>query len=134
MMVSSPLLSFKSNAFPVTEGEDAATNPGIFGKSLAEWLSKRLQERGFEADPPFPEDWGWYVPLSKQDLLLALGCASSPHRTDAWMVYAFTEVGFFRRIRRKGVAELAVRDLIGTVREVLSNEAAVTNIRSEDEG
>jgi hypothetical protein len=55
------MLSFESTAFAVVEGEDTETNPGIFGKALAEWLSARLNERGVKANPPFAEDWGWCV-------------------------------------------------------------------------
>lgn len=31
-MKQSPILTFRSSAFPPEEGEDEATNPGIFGR------------------------------------------------------------------------------------------------------
>ena len=40
-MPQGPMLTFQSSAFPVVKGEDDETNPGIYGRSLAEWLSKR---------------------------------------------------------------------------------------------
>ena len=42
-MKQSPLLEFESSAFAVMPGEDEETNPGIYGKALAQWLADRLR-------------------------------------------------------------------------------------------
>jgi hypothetical protein len=43
-MKQTPLLEFESSAFPVIPGEDDETNPGIYGKALAQWLAEQLRE------------------------------------------------------------------------------------------
>lgn len=37
----------RSSAFPIEPGEDANTNPGVFGLSLANYLTARMQLRGW---------------------------------------------------------------------------------------
>ena len=133
MPIMSPMLSFDSTAFPVMDGEDDETNPGIFGKALAEWLSVRLNEHGVKTNPPFAEDWGWCVELANQKYRTGLACASEDNSKTAWRVYAFLEPGLFGSLRGKDASVSAVNDLIGKVREVLSNEHSVTNLRADDE-
>jgi hypothetical protein len=48
-MTQSPLLEFESVSFAVDPGEDEQTNPGVFGKALATWLSAPLQAGGVVA-------------------------------------------------------------------------------------
>ena len=132
MLVTSPMLSFDSTAFPVVEGEDAQTNPGIFGKALAEWLSSRLNERGVKTNPPFAEDWGWCVEIANQMNRTGLACASEDGEVTAWRVYAFSDPGFFGRLRGKHAYVTAVNDLYEDVRDILSNERSVTNLRADE--
>ena len=47
VMTQSPLLEFESSAFLVAPGEDEETNPGIYGKALAQWLAEQLRAAGF---------------------------------------------------------------------------------------
>lgn len=49
-----PLLSFESSAFPVTPGEDEETNPGIYGRELASWISEQLRAVGLHAGSVIP--------------------------------------------------------------------------------
>jgi hypothetical protein len=51
-----PLLRFESSAFAVTPGEDQETNPGIFGRALASWVSEQLIGEGFNAGSVIAED------------------------------------------------------------------------------
>jgi hypothetical protein len=132
MPITSPMVSFDSTAFPVAEGEDAETNPGIFGKAFAEWLSARLNERGVKANPPFAEDWGWCVELANQRHRTGLACASEDNSRTTWRVYAFVEPRLFGGLRGKEALVSAVNDLIGKARDILSNERSVTNLRTEE--
>jgi hypothetical protein len=132
MVITSEMLSFESAAFPVADDEDAETNPGIFGKSLAEWLSKRLNERGVPANEPFAEDWGWCIELANQKPRTGLACASEDNERTAWRVYAFVDLGIFGQFRGKDAAVLAVTNLIAKVKDVLSTEQSVTNMRSDE--
>src|SRR6476661_2322902 len=64
IMKQSPLLEFESSAFAVVAGEDDATNAGLFGKALAEWLAGELRVAGIAAGGVIAEDFGWCVPVS----------------------------------------------------------------------
>jgi hypothetical protein len=65
------MLDFESSAFVVKPREDAETNPGIYGKSLAEWLCNQHRAAGVPAGDVGAEDFGWYVPVWPLDTLLA---------------------------------------------------------------
>ena len=45
-MKQTPLLAFESSAFAVIPGEDHETNPGIYGKALAQWLAGEPRAAG----------------------------------------------------------------------------------------
>jgi hypothetical protein len=51
-----PLLEFESSAFAVIPGEDEQTNPGIYGKALAEWLAVQLRAAEFSPGAVVAED------------------------------------------------------------------------------
>jgi hypothetical protein len=55
-MTQSPLLEFESSAFAVVPGEDEKTNPGIYGKALAQWLAEQLRAAGFSVEDVIAED------------------------------------------------------------------------------
>jgi len=132
MLVTSSILSFESAAFPIAEGEDAETNPGIFGKSLAEWLSRRLRDLGVHTGEPFAEDWGWCIELRDRKYRTGLACASEDDERTMWRVFAFLDLGLLGQFRGKETAVREVNDLIGNARELLSNEPSVTNLRSDE--
>src|SRR4029434_10063663 len=52
---------FHSIAFTPTDADPGQVNTERYGYALATWVAARLQERGFEADSPVPEDWGWLL-------------------------------------------------------------------------
>lgn len=66
---------FKSSAFELQGAEDEMTNPGCFGKSLAEWLSSELQRLNYEVEV-ISEDWGWCVVCERSEYLLWVGCGN----------------------------------------------------------
>lgn len=67
---------FKSDLFEISKGEDDETNPGCYGKELAQWLCNELETCGYHDIEVIPEDWGWCVMCSSKDYLLWVGCAS----------------------------------------------------------
>jgi hypothetical protein len=133
MLVTSPILSFTSSAFPVVEGEDSQTNPGIFGKSLAEWLSARLNERDIAAKGPFAEDWGWMVEIADQPHPTGLACSSDDGEKTSWRVYAFVDLGMLGRFRGKNEAVVAANDLFAKVKDIVSKEPSTANVLVDDQ-
>jgi hypothetical protein len=133
MLVTSAMLSFDSSAFPVEEGEDSKTNPGLFGKSLGEWLVARLGECGVKATGPFSEDWGWMVEVPNPPLRMGLACCSEDFEKTAWRVYAFVDLGLVDRFRRKDEANRALGELFDRVKDILARDPAITNLRTDED-
>ncbi len=92
------MLEFASSDFPVDPGEDADTNPGIYGKALAHWLAERLRAAGVPAGDVFAEDFGWCVPIQSAPHALFVVCASSSDEAGEWLVFTFAEGGVIARL------------------------------------
>jgi hypothetical protein len=105
--MQSALLHFESAAFGIDPGEDEATNPGIFGRALAEWVRDRLRERGLPAEDVIAEDFGWCVPV----------------RLESHAVY----VAFLGKDTRRE----AMDRVFGAVREALASSPGITNLTEE---
>jgi len=82
-------VSFRSSKFPPYEGEEEQLNPGLWGKRLAEYLSKKLSENGFTPGNLIAEDWGWFVPIQNERFNLALCCGHQDGDDDEFL--CFTE-------------------------------------------
>jgi hypothetical protein len=52
-------VEFRSDKFPPYEGEEDEINPGRYGKRVAEFLVRGLEERGFEPLEPSVRDKRW---------------------------------------------------------------------------
>ena len=130
-MKQSPLLEFKSSAFPVVMGEDDETNPGIFGKALARWLSEQLRARGFPSGDVIAEDFGWCVPLLGKPPALYVACASTDEAEDQWRVFAFAESGLMSRIFGKDTDGESLKVLYAAVKGILEVAPQVQQLREE---
>lgn len=128
-MRQSPLLEFESSAFAVTPGEDEATNPGIFGKALAQWLARQLRAAGFAVGEIFAEDFGWCVPVESKPHFLHLACASTGEAPDQWRVFAFAEGGLVARILGRDKSGESLKSLFAAVRRCLEAEPSVRQLR-----
>jgi hypothetical protein len=125
------MLTFESSAFPVASGEDQKTNPEIFGRSLAEWLAKRLGERGIATNGVIAEDFGWCVAIASEPHKLFVACSSAEEQLTSWQVYAFSEGGFLNRLLGKDEAAVALAQLHGNVKDILSKEPSVSAMKEE---
>ncbi len=126
-MNQSPLLEFESSAFPAEPGEDAQTNPGIFGRSLARWLGERLREEGLDAGDVIAEDFGWCVPVESEPHRLHVAC-SSGEEPGRWCVFVFTDGGFLSRLLGRERDAQAVATLFAVVRRVLETSPDVRGL------
>ena len=133
MLITSAMLSFDSDAFPVADGEDAETNPGIYGKAFATWLVEELTRRGVKASGPFAEDWGWMVEAPNPPLRTGLACSSEDGERTAYRAYAFADLGLLERFRRKDEATRAVGELFRKLHEILEGNPSIRNLRSDEE-
>ena len=56
---------FHSTAFTPATADPGQVNTERYGYALATWVAARLKERGFDADSPIPEDWGWLLGVAQ---------------------------------------------------------------------
>lgn len=130
-MKQSPLLEFESSAFAVVAGEDEATNPGIYGKALAEWLANELRAAGLPAGAIIAEDFGWCVPVAIAPHQLYVACASTEEAPNQWRVFAFAEGGLAARLLGKDKSAESLASLFTAVRRSLESHPNVRGLREE---
>ncbi len=130
-MKQSPLLEFESSAFAVVAGEDAATNSGIYGKALAEWLANQLRAAGFPAGGIIAEDFGWCVPVATTPHQLYVACASTEEAPNQWRVFVFAEGGFAARLLGRDKSAESLASLFTAVRRCLESHPNVRGLRED---
>jgi hypothetical protein len=94
MPVQSAMLVFQSDAFPPELGEDEHTNPGVYGKSLAHWVSTSLDEAKWDCGEPFAEDWGWCIPVDSNGQSIFIACQMDNGAQPELRVFCFADSGF----------------------------------------
>jgi len=130
-MKQSPVLTFESSAFAAPPGEDERTNPGIFGKALARWLSAQLRDAGFTTGDVIAEDFGWCVPVEAKSHSLYVACANTDQNADRWQVFAFAEGGVMSRLLGKDERAESVASLFSAVRRCLDSSPEVFGLREQ---
>lgn len=130
-MKQSALLEFESSAFPVIPGEDEHTNPGIYGKALAQWLAEQLRARGVLAGDVIAEDFGWCVPVESKPHSLYVACASTEEKPNYWRVFAFAEGGAMARLFGKDKSAESLSTLFAAVKQILESAPVVQGLREE---
>lgn len=130
-MKRSPLLEFESSTFAVVPGEDMETNPGIYGKALAQWLAGQLRAAGVRAGAVIAEDFGWCIPVESKPHSLYVVCASTGEKPEQWRVFAFAEGGAIARLLRKDKSEASLASLFAAVRRCLESTPIVRGLREE---
>ncbi len=130
-MKQSALLEFESSAFAVAPGEDEQTNPGIYGKALAQWLAGQLRVRGLPAGDVIPEDFGWCIPVESKPYSLYVACASADEKPNYWRVFTFAEGGAMARLFGKDKSAEALSSLFATVKQSLEAAPAVRGLQEE---
>jgi hypothetical protein len=118
-MKQSPLLEFESSAFPIIPGEDIDTNPGIYGKALAQWLAEQLRTAGSPVGEVRAMDFGWCVSVESQPHSLYVACASTGDKPDQWRVFAFAEAGVVARLLGRDKRAESLASLFAAVQRVL---------------
>lgn len=90
----------QSPLFKPEPEEDAHTNPGCFGKALAEWIEASLGNQGIQVEGVIPEDWGWCVMVSRGPYLIWIGCGNvqddSPPQELTWHCFVEAEIPFWK--------------------------------------
>jgi hypothetical protein len=127
-MKQTPLLLFESSAFEVTPGEDDETNPGIYGKALAQWLAAQLRAAGFRAGEVIAEDFGWCVPIESKPHSLYVACASG-EGPNQWQLFAFAEGGLIAWLLGKDKRAELLTALFAALRRCLESSPEIRSLR-----
>lgn len=130
-MPQAPILSFESTAFAVAEGEDEETNPGIFGRSLAEWLSTQLNQRDIPTSGVVPEDFEWCVKVAAHPHKLYVACSNANDKGTSWQVFAFSEGNVLGRLLGNNKSAEALSSLHRSVKEILGENSSISGLREE---
>jgi hypothetical protein len=90
---------FRSTEFTPPTVEPGQINTERYGYSLATWVAARLRERGFEADAPVPEDWGWFLPIVLDGRAVRIGCGNVDGSVSEWLIFLdVARAGMFARL------------------------------------
>src|SRR5262245_48511918 len=104
-------VTFESDYFRPTPGEDQKTNPGCYGRSLALWFVEQLRARGLAVEDAIPEDFGWVVVVSRKPFLLWLSCGNVDGSQNEWIVYPVAEPSLMQRLFKRIDTRLALEGL-----------------------
>lgn len=126
----SPVLMFQSTRFAAIPGEDELTNPGIYGRQLAEWLAAELPSCGFAlAGTLIAEDFGWCVPVAAENCDLYIACASAE---EGWQAFVFAESGLMARLLGNDPRPAAVVPLYAALFELLRRTPGIEGLLEAD--
>lgn len=131
-MNSAPHIWVQTSFFQVDSGEDGLTNPGIYGRALANWLAEKLRSRQEPVQQIISEDWGWCVMLSRKPYALWVGCSNRNGRTDEWGVFVAAEPNFIQRLLGRADAKLAVARVYKLLHEIMHEVPGATKIWVEE--
>lgn len=122
-------VEFRSGAFPPHPGEEESTNPGRWGKGVAQYLRAELSARGFPGGEPRPEDWGWVVPIDNAEFDLWVGCGNYEEYPDGFLCFIEPSKPFVRRLLRKISTVDRIEALAAALDDALRSHSAVRDVR-----
>ena len=121
--------TFESSQFSPEPGEDEETNPGIYGKALAAWLSAQLTAGGYRVKRTCAEDFGRLVQLEDPNFQVYVACASADDTAKEWIVHSFAEGGWLASMLGRGSKEKVVSKVMLDLKEILQASPAIRNLR-----
>ena len=130
-MKQTPLLEFSSSGFAIFPGEDEETNPGIYGKALAQWVAEQLEPAGFRPHPVIAEDFGWCVPIESEPHSLYVACANVDELPDRWRVFAFAEGGIMARLSGRDRSAESLASLYAALKRCLESAPMIHDLSEE---
>ena len=130
-MSANPQVTFQTDFFKPVPGEEEETNPGRYGKALAQWLAERLKERGVAVEGVIPEDLGWVVMVSRKPFMLWLGCGNTDGSTNEWNVFPVAELSTVQRLFKRADPASEIEKLRAHLSELVPSIPGVTNITWE---
>jgi len=128
-MQSTRQIHARSSRFAIEAGEDEETNPGIYGRALAQWLATQLQTLGWRVKGCIAEDFGRLVEVEDSRFRLFVACASDHDGADSWQVFTFAEGGGLLGVFAKSAKQQLADRLLGDVERAIRNDSSTLDIR-----
>jgi hypothetical protein len=125
-------VEFRSTKFPPYEGEEEEINPGLWGKRLAEYISRKLEERGIKTDGIIMEDWGCYLPIQNDGFRLALCCGHQYGDDDQFTIFTDPKTTKIRKFLRVIDTTPQLTKLTDAVKNILENDPDIYEIKWQE--
>lgn len=131
-------LTFTSTQFPVLPHEDEKINPGLLGRSLANWIKACLHGTRFEITEDIDEDFGYCLMVHRTPYWLWIGCAGHsdhfhgdngldasvaaafPLASIEWRIFVASERGLLSKLLGRDTRERDKEALLALLKEKLS--------------
>jgi hypothetical protein len=130
-MQSTRQILARSSRFAIEPGEDEETNPGIYGRALAQWLATQLPAFGWRVKGCIAEDFGRLVEVEDPKFRLFVACASGHDGDDSWQAFTFAEGGGLLGAFAKSEKQLLADRLLSDVERALRGDSSTQDIRLE---
>ena len=128
-------IEFVSDSFPSYPNEDEEINPGIWGKRLAEYLIESLPNHGVTPKEPYPEDWGWEIPIENENFPMFIGCSNQLEQEgNRFLVFIDPSKPMIRKgLFKKVITTSAITRVSEALEKILSSHDDVRESRWWDE-
>jgi hypothetical protein len=123
---------FSSPYFRIEPGEDAETNPGIFGRALATWIASQLRSRGVPVEEVIPEDYGRAVIIHHKPFRLWVACASLDGETSRWQMFIATEQGLLGKLFGGATFDAELKQFRAHYRALVEAVPDILNVQWQD--
>jgi len=124
---------FSSPYFVVEPGEDAETNPGIYGRALAGWVARTLESRGVAVEGVIAEDFGRCVMIKRKPFKLWVVCASADGASTRWQMFIALEQSPLAKLFSRTDPEPELRKLREQFRAMLRDVPAISEVEWQDQ-
>ena len=116
------------------EAEEEQINPGLWGKRLAEYLVRKLAEKGIETEEMVAEDWGWYVPVRNDGFRLALCCGHQDGDDDEFLCLNEPSTPVVKKFFKKIDATPQLTRLTEALQQVLASDPDIRDVVWKEPG
>lgn len=120
-MNEGPTLRFESYMFTPSTHDDPETNPDMYAKAAAEWMSGELDKRGVQTIGVFSEDFAWCVGVSRNPRELYVACSTTHGTNHAFEITYFSVGSLLSGIFGRKKSESNLVDLNRCVKEILQS-------------
>lgn len=117
---------FCSDCFPYIE--DECINPHLYGENLAVYLVGELKKRGYVIKDYYPEDCGWEIMISHQEVNLYVRCGNLGEGDNKFTFAIFPNTSHIRRWFRKIDVSTGVRQLSKDLYDILNAHQGIGDL------